>query len=128
TVTFNPDRERGTYPGSPMGAVALARQTLLDTDWYGKAWAAYKRDTKLPRPERNDSLEALAQCLNGDQPAIINASNEQFFLRADRYALEFGLNAIIHGSGREYRRLPEIAATGRSIILPLNFPQPPSVA
>ncbi|HEY2410852.1 MAG TPA: amidohydrolase family protein [Pirellulaceae bacterium] len=126
TVSFG--QERGSYPSSPMGAVALARQTMLDTDWYAKAWAAYKRDSKLPRPERNDSLDALAPCLAADQPAIIDGSNEQFFLRADRFAREFGLDAVIHGSGREYRRLSEIAATGRSIILPVNFPQPPSVA
>lgn len=126
TVPFG--QERGSYPNSPMGAVALARQTMLDTDWYGKAWAAYKRDTKLSRPERNDSLEALAACLAGDQPAIIDAMNEQFFLRADRFAREFGLNAVMHGSGREYRRLNEIVATGRTVILPVNFPQPPSVA
>ena len=49
-------------------------------------------------------------------------------MRADRFAREFGLRAIIHGSGREYRRLDEIVATGRAVILPVNFPQPPSVA
>src|SRR5439155_3433853 len=126
TVPFGQGRD--SYPGSPMGAVALARQTLLDADWYEKAWAAWKRDTKLPRPERNDSLEALAACAAGDQTAIINAANEQFFMRADRFAREFGLQAVIHGSGREYRRVEEIAATGRAVILPVNFPQPPSVA
>jgi imidazolonepropionase-like amidohydrolase len=125
TVTFGQPREG--YPGSPMGAVALARQTLLDTDWYGKAWAAWRGDDKLPRPERNDSLDALAACASGSQVAVIDAASEQFFLRADRFAREFGLRAIIHGSGREYRRLDEIAATGRSVILPVNFPQPPSV-
>jgi imidazolonepropionase-like amidohydrolase len=126
TVAFGQPREG--YPGSPMGAVALARQTLFDADWYGRAWAAWRGNSKLPRPERNDSLDALAACLNGNQPAIIDAANEQFFLRADRFAREFGLSAIIHGSGREYRRLDEIVATGRSVILPVSFPQPPNVA
>ncbi len=121
-------QERGVYPNSPMGAVALARQSMLDTDWYGKAWAAYRRDAKLPRPEQNDSLAALATCLAGDQPAIISVANEQFFLRADRFAREFGINAVIHGSGREYLRLSEIVATRRTIILPVSFPLPPSVA
>jgi imidazolonepropionase-like amidohydrolase len=125
TVSFGQPRDG--YPGSPMGAVALARQTLLDTDWYEKAWAAWRRDSKLPRPERNDALEALKACADASQPAIIDAANEQFFLRADRFAREFGLHAIIHGSGREYRRLSEIAATGRAVIVPVNFPQPPSV-
>ena len=126
TVSFG--ASRGEYPGSPMGAVALARQTLLDADWYGKAWAAWRGDNKLPRPERNDALAALADTLNGNQPAIFNAANEQFFLRADRFAREFGLAAIMHGSGREYRRLDEIRATGRAVIVPVNFPQSPSVA
>jgi imidazolonepropionase-like amidohydrolase len=127
TISFGQGREAG-YPGSPMGAVALARQTLLDTDWYGKAWAAWRRDTKLPRPERNDALDSLAACASGDQVAIIDAANEQFFMRADRFAREFGLKAIIHGSGREYRRLEEISASGRAVIVPVNFPQPPNVA
>src|SRR5262249_55030486 len=58
TVPFGQGRDN--YPGSPMGAVALARQTLLDTDWYAKAWAAWRTNNKLPRPERNDALDALA--------------------------------------------------------------------
>jgi imidazolonepropionase-like amidohydrolase len=126
TVGFNTSRD--SYPNSPMGAVALARQSLLDADWYAKAWAAWKGNNQLPRPERNDALEALAACLGGNQPAMIDASNEQFLLRADRFAREFGLAAIIVGSGREYRRLDEVRATGRAVIVPVNFPQPPSVA
>ena len=126
TVGFGGGREN--YPNSPMGAVALARQTLLDADWYAKAWAAWKGNTQLPRPEQNKALEALAICLAGNQPAIIDAANEEFLLRADRFAREFGLTAIIRGSGREYRRLDEVRATGRAVIVPVNFPQPPSVA
>jgi N-acetylglucosamine-6-phosphate deacetylase len=125
TVSFG---KREGYPGSPMGAVALARQMLLDTDWHTRAWAAWRGNNKLPRPERNDALEALAACQTGNQTAIIDAANEQFFLRADRFAREFGLQAVLHGSGREYRRLNEVAATGRAVIVPVNFPQPPSVS
>jgi N-acetylglucosamine-6-phosphate deacetylase len=126
TVSFGQGREQ--YPASPMGAVALARQTMLDADWHAKAWAAWRGNNQLPRPERNDALEALAPTLAGSEPAIIDAANEQYFLRADRFAREFGLAAIIRGSGREYRRLEEIRATGRAVIVPVNFPQPPSVA
>jgi N-acetylglucosamine-6-phosphate deacetylase len=126
TVSFRGDRD--SYPNSPMGAVALARQSLLDADWYAKAWGAWKGNNQLPRPERNDALEALAACLGGNQPAVFDAANEEFVLRADRFAREFGLAAIIRGSGREYRRLAEIQATGRPVIVPVNFPQAPSVA
>ena len=88
---------------------------------------AREQPASTSRAERLRST-ALADCLSGNQPAIIDAANEQFFLRADRFAREFGLSAIIRGSGREYRRLNEIKATGRAIIVPVNFPQPPSVA
>ena len=128
TIPFGGPRNRDEYPNSPMGAVALARQTLLDADWHAKAWAATRGNSRLPQPERNDALAALADVLGGRQPAIFNAANEQFVLRADRFAREFGLTAIIHGSGREYRRLDEIRATGRPIIVPVNFPQAPNVA
>ena len=127
-LTVSPGGGRDQYPNSPMGAVALARQSLLDADWHAKSLAAWRGNNQLPRPERNDSLDALADCLNGNQPAIIDAANEQYFLRADRFAREFGLSAIMRGSGREYRRLDDVKATGRTIIVPVNFPQPPSVA
>jgi N-acetylglucosamine-6-phosphate deacetylase len=120
-------RTRDDYPNSPMGAVALARQAFYDADWYGKAWSAYKADDKLPRPERNDALAALAPYLGGEKPIIIDAANEQFFDRADRFAREFGLSIIVRGSGREYRRLELVKASGRTVILPVNFPRPPKV-
>ncbi len=121
-------RSRSGYPGSPMGAVALARQTMYDAQWYAEAWQAGNADSSLPRPERNDALAALAGALDGTQPVIIETSNEQFFLRADQFAGEFGLNIIVKGSGNEYRRLESIAATGRTVILPLNFPDAPNVS
>lgn len=126
-LSVPPGGSRDEYPNSPMGAVALARQTLFDADWYAKSWAALQGNNRLSRPERNDALAALAACVKGDQPAILDAANEHYFLRADAFAREFGLRAIVRGSGREYRRLDEIVATGRAIIVPVNFPQPPSV-
>ncbi len=121
-------RGRDGYPGSPMGAVALARQAMYDAQWYRDAQAAFAADTSLQRPEHNDALAALQPAITGSMPIIVSASNEQFVLRADRFAAEFGLALIIKGSGNEYRRLPEIAATRRSLILPLAFPKPPNVA
>lgn len=127
-LTVSPGRGRETYPNSPMGAVALARQAMLDADWYGDAWAAYRADSTLPRPERNDALETLQDYPDSSHLIIADASNELFVLRADEYARQFALNIAIRGSGHEYKRLDAIVATGRSIILPLEFPKPPNVA
>ena len=119
---------RNSYPSSPMGAVALARQATYDAQWYRDAHAAFAADSSLPRPEQNDALTALQAVVDGSMPIIVSTSNEQFALRADRFAAEFGLKLIIKGSGTEYRRLAEIAATQRSLILPLAFPKPPDVS
>ena len=126
TVPRNPRRDG--YPNSPMGAVALARQTLYDAQWYRAAWNAYRADAKLPRPERNDALDALQDIAASDRLVIIDANNELFLLRADRFAREFSLNIAVRGSGREYRRLDAVAATGRTVIVPVNFPKPPNVS
>lgn len=125
TVT---SRGRDTYPGSPMGAVALARQAMYDAQWYGKAWMSAKANQSLRRPEFNDALAALQPVVNGQQPAFVETYNELYFLRAVRFAEEFGLNLIVRGSGHEYRRLQDIAATHRPVILPLNFSQAPNVS
>jgi len=121
-------RGRDQYPGSPMGAVALARQAMYDAGWYREAWKRATADSALPRPERNVALAALEPLLTAEQPAIIECTSELYVLRADRFAREFGLSLIIRGSGSEYQRLKDIAATDRPLILPLNFPKAPNVS
>lgn len=127
-VQLVPDGQRGEYPSSPMGAVALVRQALLDADWYGRAWAAYERGDTTPRPERNEALAALDQARRKSLPFVIEAPDWLYTLRADRLSREFDLRCIVLGSGDEYRRLAAVKATDRTIIVPVNFPKPPSVA
>ena len=121
------DPRRETYPTSLMGVIALVRQTLLDAEWYQKALEAYRKKPSLSRLETNEPLAALKDVPRGDMPAVIETSDEQDFLRAHAIAKEFGLNLIVLGSGYEYRRLQAVAASQRDVILPLNFPQTPSV-
>ena len=127
-VRLRVDGGRRDYPKSPMGAVALVRQAFYDADWYRRAWRAYRADRSLPRPEWNVSLACLGEYLEGDRLVILDARDEQDFLRADRLAREFALRAAVRGSGREYRRLEAIRATGRTVIVPLRFPEPPDVS
>lgn len=115
------------YPDSPMGAMTLFRQAFYDAQWYDGAWSAYNKARTLPRPEKNDALAALQGFTGGTKPVIIDASDELFVLRADQAGREFKLNAIVHGSGNEYRRLDAVANTGRAIIVPVNFPEAPNV-
>ncbi len=115
------------YPDSPMGAVALLRQTFADADWYARARAACARDPRLPRPEVDEGLAALTEFRATRNPLVIDAADELYVLRADRLARELGLAAIVRGSGREYRQLDAVKATGRTIIVPLSFPRAPLV-
>ncbi|MFK7766989.1 MAG: amidohydrolase family protein [Mariniblastus sp.] len=126
-LTVSRGRGQG-YPNSPMGAYALARQSLYDAQWYQQAWQAAKADPTLPRPETNTALANLENTINGDQMAMIEASNELFAIRTNRFSKEFGLKLTILGSGNEYRRIDEIAALGRPIVLPVNFPKAPDVS
>ncbi len=116
------------YPNSLMGTIALIRQTWYDADWYRKAHEAYnKKPAGQKRPETNASLAVLADALALKQPVMIKATDELNFLRAAKIGKEFGLNLWIFGSGQEYQRLDAIKATNVPVILPLNFPDAPSV-
>jgi imidazolonepropionase-like amidohydrolase len=119
---------RGSYPSSPMGAVALVRQTFLDANWYQQAQLAYQSNPSLVPPDFNTSLESLEPTIRGRQTAIIDGPNDLYALRADRIAKEFSLKLVVRGSGREYRQLNAIAATRRTFIIPVDFPKAPEVA
>jgi imidazolonepropionase-like amidohydrolase len=122
------DDGTGGYPGSPMGAVALARQAIYDARWYRDAWQVVRVDPSVSLPEMNSTMEALEPLIAGQRALFVQTGNELSFLRADRFAREFGLGLVVVGSGREYRRLAEIAATGRAVICPVDFPPAPNVA
>ncbi|HEV8479308.1 MAG TPA: amidohydrolase family protein [Candidatus Eisenbacteria bacterium] len=127
-ITVVQDFGRNGYPTSPMGAYTLVRQSLYDADWYTKAWAAWQKDKSLPKPETNAALEALhgyAGSLN--KLVVIECEDEHACVRAEKLAKEFGLHAILRGSGMEYRRLDEVRALNRAIIVPVNFPKAPAL-
>jgi imidazolonepropionase-like amidohydrolase len=126
-LTVPSGRGRTNYPNSPMGAVALARQALLDAQWYAKAWNAFNSGQATARPERNDALAALQPLISQKQTALFVTGNEQYFLRADRFSREFNLSAIMLGSGKEYQRLDAIKRAARSVIVPVAFPKAPNI-
>lgn len=119
--------EADRYPTSPMGAMSLVRQTLLDALWYERAWKAVAVNRALPHPEKNDALATLSQQLVSRLPLMIDAPDELYALRADAVGREFGMPVIVRGSGQEFRLLTEIAATGRAVVIPVAFPRPPVV-
>ena len=117
---------RDKYPNSPMGAVALLRQSMFDAMWYRDAWQTYRAQPDLPRPETNLALETLAAAME-QSVFVIDSPNERMALRADAISEEFSLQAILRGSGREYRELDALSEAGHPILVPVDFPEAPDV-
>ena len=118
----------GGYPNSLMGIIAFVRQSYYDADWYRKAQEAYaKNPAGQKRPETNTALAALVDALQRKTPFIFDVSNDLNFFRVAKIAKEFSLNTWILGSGYEYRRLDAIKATKIPVIVPLSFPEAPTV-
>jgi imidazolonepropionase-like amidohydrolase len=101
-----------SYPSSVMGAIALLRQTYLDAQWYKSNPSAEGVNLSLKSFNEEQGL-----------PQIFEGDDKWTDLRADRIGDEFGVQYIIKGSGNEYQRIDEIAATKAPFILPLNFPE-----
>lgn len=111
--SFSKGSSSQQYPNSMMGIVALLRQAMYDADWYKRSGNKEQANLSLDALSRNQSL-----------PAIFEANDKLGILRADKIGDEFGVQYIIRSSGDEYQRLDEVKATGASLIVPLNYPQP----
>ena len=117
------DESQG-YPGSRMGQIALARQTLADTQWYAAASSAHRAEPgKHARPEPNDALQALHEPM----PLLWDVDNELDAIRAAKVAKEFNRAIAIAGCGTEFRRIDAIAQLGVPFILPVTQPETPRV-
>lgn len=124
-VSFNKGSSTQAYPSSLMGSIALVRQTLLDADWYRQAQSAAQKNKNLRLPEINQAAAALASY--GTDPLLFETTDELSLLRAQRIGREFNRPVIHIGSGYEYARIDDIAATQSPIIVPVVFPKAPRV-
>ena len=123
------DRGGEGYPRSLMGVIALIRQTLYDARWHAAVRRVWSDNPQGHEPPiRADALVALWEVTEGRQPVLFDVIDEHYALRAARIARAFDLEALLLGSGYEFRRLEEIKATGLPIIVPLDFPDRPAVA
>ncbi|MBX3385742.1 MAG: amidohydrolase family protein [Phycisphaeraceae bacterium] len=131
------------YPGSQMGAIALIRQTMLDTMWRGAGEGIRSDDwIKGPKdaiaalwPMRRESAAAGSTSgVDGWVPLAFDVADELEALRAIKIGREFDRGVVVIGSGREFRRLESLQHEAQrddrflqTVVLPLNFPQRPRV-
>ncbi|MFI5251388.1 MAG: amidohydrolase family protein [Bacteroidota bacterium] len=125
-VTIETSSDDG-YPNSLMGAVALIRQTFIDALWHKSAMEISAKNPSIPKPEFVPELAALEAAATGKEPVIFETTDELSLLRAGRIADEFHLKWWARGSGSEYRRLDAVKKTGVPILLPVAYPETPSV-
>ena len=118
----------GSYPNSPMGAIALIRQTLLDADWYIRAWQTYGTNPRgLTPPETNVALAALRPVVEQTMPLIVETEAEEQIMRAYAIAREIPVQLWLRGSGAEYHMLDVLSESTTTLIVPIAFPEAPDI-
>ena len=118
----------GVYPGSLMGVIAVMRQVFMDAKWYRDARAAAAKKTTTERVPENLAWAALQPVISGEQPVLMVADEMLEVLQASKIAAEAGVTAAIVTGGDEYKRVADVAATKRALVVPVNFPDPPDVS
>ncbi|MCH8524665.1 MAG: amidohydrolase family protein [Balneolales bacterium] len=130
SISLTQSREFGfTYPTSPIGVIAMIRQTLYDARWHHDAHEAFRRSSAgLARPEFNAVLAALEDASRGQHPVVFDTRSDEEVLRVLRIAGEFDLrNPWIKGSGHEYRIADYLKDQRFQLILPIELPSKPDI-
>ncbi|MEW5900054.1 MAG: amidohydrolase family protein [Acidobacteriota bacterium] len=121
--------QKGIYPSTRMGEMALLRQTLLDARQYAETLERHQM-TKAPAkpkkpgekskepspsepPARDFKLEALLPVLAREIPLVLAADRMDDILSAVRLADEFGVRMIINHGAEAYKLGERLA--GRNI-------------
>lgn len=124
------DYSRGrTYPASPMGAVALIRQTYMDADWYRKRHALYKQHpTKVERVEFDPALDAMGPLLDRKQTWIFAVDTPNEIHHAIDLSIEFNQRIAILGGKEAWKVADRLAALKIPVIVSLDFDEKPKLA
>lgn len=110
--------ERFNTPGTRAKSVAMLRSELLDAQTYLEK----RRDGEDVPP--NLGMEALAQVLRGEVPALITAHRAHDIQAALRLQEEFGFDLILDGAAEAYLLVDEIAEADVPVILHPTMARP----
>jgi hypothetical protein len=127
-VAFERGRFGQGYPTSLMGAIAAVRQGLEDARRHRIWQARYDQDPSgLKRPDSVSAWAPLARVASGEMPVIFDMESPANVLRALAVGKEYGLRAMVIGSGLEYEIAGDLARAGVPVILPLHYPDKPKM-
>lgn len=117
--------ERGVYPSSLMGTMALLRQSFLDTQHYSLHKSVFSRSSKgTKRPEYDPFLEALAPFVMEKKPVVFNCGNLEDIKRALRLIEEFKLNGYLAGANEAWQVVEFIKKARVPLFVSLDFTPP----
>jgi imidazolonepropionase-like amidohydrolase len=116
------------YPGSLMGTMALARQSLLDARRYAQEWAAYeKAPLGKKRPRYDARLAAWQDVAAGREQLFVTATRENDVRRALALADEFQVQVVLAGALQAARVASLLAERKVPVLLGVNFDPPAPV-
>jgi len=122
-------RSWGIYPDSLMGAIHLARQSMLDAAWLLDARASYDRDPRgKRRPETNPDLEALAGVLRREVPLVFLADDEVRVRAAAEIGQQHKVRWIVSGAAEAWELADFLSESGGAVLVSVDFPRPPTIA
>jgi imidazolonepropionase-like amidohydrolase len=111
-MSFSKGSSSDGYPSSQMGSIALMRQALFDLSYYSTS----------PQTEFSISLDAWSKEMK--LPMFFKTEDKWEILRAEKIAKEHNLNLCYIGSGNEYAAIDALKNIHRTIVIPINFPEP----
>ncbi len=117
--------ERGVYPSSLMGTMALLRQSFLDTQHYSLHKSVFSRSSRgTKRPEYDSFLEALAPFVMEKKPVVFNCENLEDIKRALRLIGEFKLNGFLAGANEAWRVVEWVKKARVPLFVSIDFTPP----
>ncbi len=117
------------YPGSPMGVVALLRQTYLDAEWYRQRQAQYQRyPSQVARVPDDPVLDAMGALLDRRQMWIFAANTPNEIHHALDLAKEFNQRIAILGGKEAWKVADRLAAEKVPVIVSLEWDDKPELA
>ena len=117
------DGARGVYPATPMGVLAVMRETVENARRHRAAGAAYaERPGRTARPRYDATLDGLAPLLDGDRQLVFAVDGWLDGFRALRASDEMGLTPILVGVPDAAPLLDKLRASGTAVFAPLALP------
>lgn len=121
-IQFSP--ASGVFPGTLIGVISKFHELYRQTEQLNAHMKAYQANPQgMPRPDRNDALEAMIPVVEGELPLFFEAPDVKSIYRVMRMQKELGFQLVITGAEEAWYVTDEIKASNTPIVLSLELPK-----